>query len=150
MKINEVTLTETRIPTGLGRQTVPAPFDPARPNSPTNFHGNPDKYPFSSVQRKNYEELKRVLAAEGIKLREIWAQTYEGDVDYIRRYKDPNGKANLTRFVVIAGPVDAPTFVWEKYEGSVAGGGRNTVFYNGVKQKLTNFLGKSWDTDNYF
>ena len=142
MKINEITLTETRIPTGVGRQTVQLPWYSSEPNSATNFHGDPEKYPFSAVQRKNYEKLKQILAREGIKLREIWASTEVGDADYIRRYRDPNAKANLTRFVCIAGPVNAPTFVWEKYEGSVAGGGRNTVFHNGIKEKLTEFLGR--------
>jgi hypothetical protein len=33
-----------------------------------------------------------------------------------------------------------PGIVWEKYEGSTAGGGRNTVYVGGRKMKLTQFL----------
>ena len=78
----------------------------------------------------------------------LWGTSYDAGES---EYSNPNGTGTLTRFVAIAGSPDNPDFVWEKYEGAVPGGGRNTVYVGGHKLKLTDFLAmKPAKQDAYF
>jgi hypothetical protein len=136
MKSSEI-IPKDRIPTGVRQTTI---ANPALDDWPgiVNYSGDPEQYNFSSVQKKNYDALKNILARNDISFDYIGSSTYPG----WRAYDDYGWKERglpesikLTRFVAVS-----PKLVWEKYEGMTAGGGRNTVYVGGNSLKLTTFL----------
>lgn len=145
MKTKEVITEAGKVPdrifTGYRAITVPNPYLMKGKGYSNQFAGNPDQHQFASkIQRNNYQRLKDILKRNGLKFNQFYASTYRGGADYIRRYGNPNAGANLETIVAVAGKPEAPTFVWHKYEGSVAGGGQNTVYVAGRAMKLTHFL----------
>lgn len=133
---------EKRIPTGVRNTTV---LDPSTfsggwysghlfkgKNKIRHYSGDPMGYTLSSIQEKHFEYLSDVLARNGLEFDYLGLAEYEGSP----AYNAPNkkNKPTLYRFVMTA-----PGFVWEKYEGISAGGGRNTVYVGGKAMKLTDF-----------
>lgn len=101
------------------------------------YSGDPEQYHFNSIQRRNYDALKAILARNGDKFNHITARTVIGDTDYTRRQdRSPTAPvANLTSF-----KATSKAMLWNKYEGAVAGGGSNTVRLGKVKMQTTKFL----------
>lgn len=132
------------------------------------FSGNPEQYTFSKIQQKHYNNLKGILARNGKKFESIVASTYDATPAYnMPRYQlKSNPKIKLSGFEIENGytyirgqkiiiskddiepatvrlttfAVQAPDFVWDKYEGQTAGGGQNSVIINGKTMKLSTFL----------
>jgi len=135
-----------RIRTGMGNVTVPNPYHASDSKSAyygddqkwiNLYMGDPEQYQFiSKMQRANYEKLKAVLAAAGLKFDQFYAGTYLGTGGY----NNPKGSAKLENIVGVVGNSETPTLVWHKYEGAVAGGGQNHVYVGNAKYKLTDFL----------
>lgn len=97
------------------------------------YSGDPMGYTLSNVQERHFENLSDILARSGLKFDYLGVAEYEGEPSYMNR--KPKGPGpTLFRFAMTA-----PGFVWEKYEGVSAGGGRNTVYVNGEAMKLTHF-----------
>ena len=141
MQIKEVimeAMAEKRIPTGVRNTTVldPSTFTGgwySNPKELEHYSGDPMGISLSSIQENHFEYLSDFLARNGVEFDYIGYAQYEGSPAY-----NANQKINPTlyRFVMTA-----PGFVWEKYEGMSAGGGRNTVYIGGKKMKLTSFYG---------
>ncbi len=147
MRIQEILIeatTEKRIPTGVRNITVldPSTFDGGvyaknwfkqKGIKIKHYSGDPMGYTLSNIQENHFENLSDILARNGLKFDYLGVAEYEGDFGYINR--KPKGPGpTLYRFVMTA-----PGFVWEKYEGVSAGGGRNTVHVGGEAMKLTRF-----------
>lgn len=125
-----------RIPLGIGRQTAPNPYLQRGKDYSGHFKGNPDSFQFASnVQKINYENLKAILARYGLRFNYFAASTYAGQGSYWNR----SGNPKLQSFVGTT-DIENPKFVWWKYEGATAGGGRNWVYVGGKAMKLSDFL----------
>ena len=149
MKVNEILneAKEGRIPTGVGRTTVQDPTtydggdylgDNYQVNFIDKYVGPPEGIDLGPVQERTYEKLQEVLERNGDSFREFrWAKYTVDHTTWPDRHSRQAGfKPDvLTRFVGIADKM-----VWEKYEGTVAGGGRNTVYVGGRKMKMTDFV----------
>ena len=140
--LNEAETKEKRIPTGVRNTTVldPSTYDGgqyARHFFVKNdieiehYSGNPMGYDLGRVQEGHFEYLSDFLARNGRKFKYLGVASYVGQPAYNSR---SGNWPTLTRFVMTA-----PGFVWEKYEGLNAGGGRNTVYVGGKAMKLTDF-----------
>jgi hypothetical protein len=105
------------------------------------FDGDPEAYDFKQ-QKKNYEAIKAILGEFNMKFTKIRAVTYAAERSYIARYDGKDKLTTLTTFKVIVGPEDDPIFIWHKYEGFTAGGGRNAVRFAEQEIKLSDFLGQ--------
>lgn len=128
---------EKRIPTGVRNTTV---LDPSSFGNMKNsykkhlkvYSGHPNGVNLGTVQEKHYQTLSDILKRSNKKFNYVGYAAYEG----LPAYNSHSGNSpTLTRFVMTA-----PGFVWEKYEGDTAGGGRNTVYVGGKVMKLTDFL----------
>ena len=141
--LNEAATKEKRIPTGVRNTTVldPSTFTGGWYSGESYFKkkgieiehysGDPMGYTLSTVQEKHFDYLSDVLARNGLEFDYLGLAQYEGEPAYNSR----SGNApTLFRFVMTG-----PGFVWEKYEGINAGGGRNTVYVGGKVMKLTDF-----------
>lgn len=107
-----------RIPTGVGRQTIPVP---------KGFYcGHPDDFEFGR-QTANYVSLKAILEGTGVELTLMSACP--------RHIK----QMTQMRFVVVAGDVSKPDFIWEKYEGGPSSG-QNRVYVDGRVYRLSYYL----------
>lgn len=144
MKLETLTEAEKRIPTGVRNTTVLDPstftggwysgdsFFKKKGIKIRHYSGDPMGYELSDVQERHFEYLSDVLARNGLKFDYLGLAEYKGQA----AYNAPNKQnmPTLFRFVMTA-----PGFVWEKYEGVSAGGGRNTVYVGGKQMKLTEF-----------
>lgn len=117
---------------GIKNQTIPNPGF----SSDASYSGAPNAFDFGA-QEINYKAISRALKALGKKLIYVGATTKIGQPAY---NASPKSKPLLTSFVAVD-HLTNPTFVWQKYEGFTAGGGKNVVYYNGQMQKLSEFLG---------
>ena len=150
MRLKEIIMeavAEKRIPTGVRNTTVldPSTFTGGWYSGATYFKkkgikikhysGDPMGYTLSTIQERHFENLSDILARNGLEFDYLGLAEYEGDHSYIH-HKPKGPGPTLFRFVMTA-----PGFVWEKYEGISAGGGRNTVYVGGQKMKLTEFMG---------
>jgi hypothetical protein len=115
-----------RIATGLRATTV---ANPALEGL-NRYAGAPSGYQWNH-QQANRDKVAAILKANGRRLTTVYASTFQGRGFYL----NPQHRPNLVTFVALG-----RDFVWHKYEGNVAGGGRNTVYANGHHMKLTEFL----------
>lgn len=102
------------------------------------FEGDPEDYDFKQ-QKKNYEAIKSILGAFGMKFAKIKVATYAAQRSYIDR-GEPDDLTTLTTFKAIVGSENDPIFIWHKYEGFAAGGGHNTVRFAQQEMKVSDFL----------
>jgi len=134
MKSNEFITEEKRFPTGVRNTSVLDPSSLSGKSIIDRFSGDPMGKDIGGVQERNFDSISAVLKRNRRKFKYLGWIAYTGTPDYLNR-SDPKKTVTLTRFIMTA-----PDFVWEKYEGSTAGGGRNTVYVGGQKMKLTAFL----------
>jgi hypothetical protein len=127
MAIKELATVPERFATGVGKTTVPNPGV----SDTSVFSGDPAKFDFGK-QTENYKALSRVLALMKKKFVYVGASAFVGRGSYLK----PDTPAKLVSFVAVDS-LTAPTFVWQKYEGQVAGGGQNYCYVGGVKIKTT-------------
>jgi len=120
-----------RIRTGFEKKTLKFPTQ--------TFVGHPDDFGFSRIYREQYEILKVILGQVGLELCLLGVHQYKGLKHHASR-TDNEMTANLMRFVAIAGDPYAPDFVWSKYDGKVAGGGTNKVYFCGKEMYMTTFM----------
>jgi hypothetical protein len=133
MTVKEIRYPE-RFHTGIRNTTIPNPAALYRfsRDAVSVFEGRVEDYDFKQ-QYSNFFKLQAVLRTNGTKLGPIAVATYVGDGGYSNNWKP----RNLTRFVSCS---EDGRLMWEKYEGSSAGGGQNYVFVCGMKIKLSDFL----------
>jgi hypothetical protein len=108
--------TSVRLPTGIGKTTVPFYTD--------DFCGDPADYDFKR-QTKNYVALRDALARLNLKLDVLGARIIEGD------------RAQFTAYV---GDPKAPLIIWEKFETTSPISGANRLFIRGEKIPMTSFV----------
>ena len=119
-----------RFPTGIRKTTI---ANPARGlANALDYQGDVSGYQFGG-QASNFLKLQAILKENGTELGPIAASTYPSGSGW---YGDFVGR-KLTRFVSCS---KDGSLMWEKYEGSIPGGGQNHVFMAGRKMKLTGFL----------
>jgi len=123
-----------RFRTGVKNQTVPNPGATAQ----AVYSGKVSGFDFGP-QKKNFLDIQAYLATKGKKLVYVGVSSIIGDANYLKRHSDPKATAKLVSFVAVDNLTN-PTFVWQKYEGSVAGGGKNLVYEDGKEMKLTFLL----------
>ena len=142
----------SRIRLGAKNQTAPNPALVKGSQFSNQFVGkNADKHKFvSRVQVNNYERIKQILKRNGLQFNHFFASTFRGSADYTMRYSGKDPGANLETFIGVVGDINNPQFVWWKYEGGVAGGGRNLVYAGGQPEKLTNLLLMPTDKQDAF
>jgi hypothetical protein len=109
-----------RLPIG-GRRSIMVPKG--------HFFGHPERFNFKQ-QLNNYQKLKEVLGLHGIELTLMSACPRQPDDQQLRQM----------RFVVIAGDVNYPQFIWEKYEGNNPRGAQNRVYVSGQMLRTSEFI----------
>lgn len=135
---------EKRIRTGVRNTTIldPSTFDgggygrdwfKSRKVKIEHYSGHPDDgFHLGTIQENHYKTLSDILARNNLEFEYLGVARYQGEP----AYNSPTGnRPTMVRFAMTA-----PGFVWEKYEGITAGGGRNTVYVAGKAMKLTTFL----------
>jgi len=165
MKAKDIVIEATlpdRIRLGIKNQTAPNPARLVQKGYSNHIAAkNADQHKFASnIQRRNYMAIKDILKRNGLQFSHFFASTYRGGADYNRRhgsfdyntgkYTGGDPGANLETFIGVVGDINNPQFVWYKYEGNVAGGGRNMVFAGGKGIKTTDLLSMNTVQQNQF
>lgn len=95
------------------------------------YEGPPDQYDFGS-QWSVYGKLKELLAAQDVSFVHMGATNIKKNLsDYARNFAPDTIPEERPSFVVVAGSVDEPVLVWERFIGTKNRGSHNVIYVAG-------------------
>jgi len=103
------------------------------------FEGLPKDYDFGS-QWSVYGKLKELIEQYGVTFTHLGATNIKKNPDDINRGKPGYEPEERPSFVVVAGDIDDPVLVWERFIGTKNRESHNFVYVSGQRFGINEFI----------